>query len=150
MYKKIAAVVYIVILYCQIAMAAGLSTTFGEVRVDNIGIGQMFSMERDANTPLVIRNTSDADLVINIDIIMPNEQSLDEGYWAIPDTNWIAVERKSFVIPPESEMSTDITITIPFEDRFRGKKYQVFVWSHTVGETLGVGLRSKLLITIAE
>ncbi len=35
-------------------------------------------------------------------------------------------------------------------EKYLGKKYQVFIWSHTVGRAIGVGLKSKLLLTIGK
>jgi len=31
-----------------------------------------------------------------------------------------------------------------------GKKYQAYIWSHTVGMSVGAGLKSRLLIHIKE
>jgi len=144
------------ILFCilflsgQIAYAMGLSTTFGQVRVDNVKIGQTYSMTKDVDTPFVIKNTSDIELALKIDVLVPKENELIEGYEAIPDANWIKLEKDYFPLPPQSEVSTDILINIPDKERYKGKKYQVYIWSHTIEGTIGIGLRSKLLITIGE
>lgn len=139
-----------IFLLSQLAYAMGLSTTFGKVSVDNIPIGQTYSMEKDANTPFVIENTSDIELVLKIDVIAPKESELVEGYEPIPDTAWIALEKENLILPPESKVSTDVIITIPNDERYRGKRYQVYLWSHTIGGAIGIGLKSKLLIAIAE
>lgn len=136
-------------LLAHVACAAGLSTTFGEVKVENIGIGQVYSMENEANTPLVVKNTSDYELELQIDVLIPRENELIEGYEAIPDANWIRLRETSFTMPPQSEVSTDVIIDIPNDDIHIGKKYQVYIWSHTIGSPIAVGLRSKLLISIA-
>ena len=127
----------------------GLSTTFGQVKVDNIRIGQNYSMEKDANVPLVIKNTSDIELALKIDVLKPKENELIEEYEAIPDTNWVTLEQDSFVLPPKTEISTDVIISIPDEERYKGKRYQVYIWSHTTG-SIAIGLKSKLLISIAK
>lgn len=133
----------------QLVYAMGLSTTFGQVRVDNVKIGQTYSMEKDAETPLIIKNTSDIELALKIDVLKPKENELIEECEAIPDTSWITLEQNSFVLPPKNEISTDVIISIPDEERYKGKRYQVYIWSHTTG-SIAVGLKSKLLISIAK
>ncbi|MBL7157325.1 MAG: hypothetical protein ISS92_04070 [Candidatus Omnitrophica bacterium] len=139
-----------IFLFIQKLYAAGLSTTFGQVRVDNIKIGQTYSMEKEAKTPLVIKNTSDVELALKIDLFIPKEKELIEGYEAIPDTEWIELEMDNFTLPPQSEVSTDVIIKIPGDEEYIGKKYQVYIWSHTIGGSIAIGLRSKLLISITE
>jgi hypothetical protein len=64
---------------------------------------------------------------------------------------WVSLAQLNFSnIQPRASAETDVVITIPADAQYKGKKYQVFIWSHTVGRKIGVGLKSKLLITIKE
>ncbi|NQT07430.1 MAG: hypothetical protein HQ575_07825 [Candidatus Omnitrophica bacterium] len=139
-----------VLLMTSAVYAMGLSTTFGRVRVDNLMAGQRYSMQRDGDAPFIIKNTSNFELKLKMDVVIPSENELVEGYEAIPDAGWINVQGDSFNLPPESDLSTDIIITVPDDDIYKGKKYQVYIWSHTEGGAIAVGLKSKLLISIAE
>lgn len=139
-----------IFLSSQVAHAFGLSTTFGRVKVENMRIGQTYSMAKDGEMPFTIKNTSDVELELKIETLIPKEKELIEGYEAIPDASWIELEKETFTLPPESEVSTDVIIKIPDDEIHKGKKYQIYIWSYTTGGAIGVGLKSKLLISIAE
>ena len=138
-----------IFLSSRLSYAMGLSTTFGRVRVDNIRVGQTYSMENNAKTPLRIENTSDFDLEVYIDLLIPKEHELVEGYEPIPATDWITLSEDTFLLPSHGNISTDVIINVPNEPKYAGKKYQVYIWSHSKG-TVAIGLRSKLLISIAD
>ncbi|MBI5116957.1 hypothetical protein HZA56_10840 [Candidatus Poribacteria bacterium] len=129
--------------------AAGLSTRFGEVTVTNLCIGHRYSMEETAKLPLAILNTSAGPVELRIDPMLPAESELKNGYEPIPDLSWIGLEKNLFTIPPNEHGTTDIFVTIPNERELLGKKFQVFIWSRTIGTSIGVGLKSKLLFDIA-
>jgi hypothetical protein len=47
---------------------------------------------------------------------------------------------------------SDITLSVPDDNQYLGKKYQVTIWSHTVGlagrtTSLGLGLKSRIIFT---
>jgi hypothetical protein len=131
------------------ALAAGLSTRFGEVTVTNLCIGHKYSMEETAKLPLAILNTSAGPVELRIDPMSPAESELKNGYEPIPDLSWISLERNLFTIAPNEHGTTDIFVTIPNKRELLGKKFQVFIWSRTIGTSIGVGLKSKLLFDIA-
>jgi hypothetical protein len=130
-------------------MAAGLSTRFGEVTVTNLCIGHRYSMEETAKLPLAIHNTSSSTVELKVDPMLPTENELKRGYEPMPDLSWISIERDAFTIAPHEYGSTDIFVAIPPDEQFLGKKYQIFIWSRTTGTSIGVGIKSKLLIDIA-
>lgn len=134
----------------QFSFAGGLTTGFGEVLVENLSLGKAYSMKKEAKFPLIITNTSNQKVDLKIELLLPQEGELKPGFKAIPDFNWIRLEQKEFVIEPNYSAKTDVFINIPNEQQYLGKKYQVFIWSHTVGKAIGVGLKSKLLFTICE
>lgn len=48
---------------------------------------------------------------------------------------------------------TDVIVTIPSDKKYLGKKYQAYIWSHTVGKgklPIALGLKSRLLLEISE
>lgn len=130
------------------ASAGGLGTTFGEVLVEDLPIGEAYSMEKEANLPLVIHNTSEQKVDLKIEVLSPQEGELKETYQSIPDVEWIEIIQREFVVEPGEFAKTDVIISVPDDEQYRGKKYQVFIWSHTVGRAIGVGLKSKLLFTV--
>ena len=132
--------------------AGGLSTAFGEIvfRDVEMGFRRSNSMEAEYGSPLTIQNTSDRDLDLKIEPIYPREDELVEGYEAIPDLSWITVEQQDFHVPAGTEAATDIIITVPMAAEYAGKKYQAYIWSRTVGLSLGAGLKSRLLFSVKE
>lgn len=129
--------------------ASGLSTTFGEVKVENLKIGREYSMEEAVEFPLRVKNTSSEEIELKIEVLYPKDTELKEGYQTIPDISWIALKQDYFILGPGGEARTDVVIKVPDDESLFGKKYQVYLWSRTIGRSLGVGLKSRLLFTIA-
>lgn len=135
---------------CVHLEAAGLSTGFSEVTLENLEIGKSYSTKEVAGLPLVVVNTSKESVDLKIELLIPQTSELNEGFEPIPDLSWIKLEETDFKgIKPNDSATTDVVISIPDELQYQGKKYQVFIWSHTVGRRVGVGLKSKLLFSIA-
>ena len=129
--------------------AGGLSTAFGELKVKDLKIGQEYSLEETADFPLIVKNTSDEVLELKVEVLYPKPKELKKGYQSIPDTSWITLGKTHFILKPEEEAKTDVIIKIPDDKKYLGKKFQVYLWSRTIGRSLGVGLKSRLLFTIA-
>lgn len=133
--------------YC--VEAAGLSTGFSEVTLENLEIGKAYRTKELAGLPLIIVNTGEQAIDLKIELLLPQPLELKDGYDSIPDLGWIKLEQAEFTeIRPDSSAITDVIISIPDEKKYQGKNYQVFIWSHTVGTKIGLGLKSKLLFTI--
>lgn len=135
----------------HIACAAGLSTGFSEVSLENLETGKSYSTKDKASLPLVVVNTGKEPVDLKVELLFPEESELKTGYEPVPDLNWISLEKYEFSdIEPGEAATTDVLISIPDDERFRGKKYQLFLWTHTIGRSIGVGLKSKLLMSIRE
>ena len=144
-------VAFVLLFYVEISEGAGLSTTFGAVSIENLQIGQTYSTRELVNLPLTVVNTSGESVNLQIDILYPSENELVEGYEPIPDISWIQLESDFFTISGGGSATTDVLITIPDDKRYLGKKFQVYLWSHTVGGKgiIALGLKSKLLFSIS-
>lgn len=129
--------------------AGGLTTTFGEVKVENLKIGKQYSLEETAEFPLIVQNTSDQEIELKVEVLYPKEKELKKDFAPIPDTSWISLEKDHFILAPGEEAKTDVIINIPDDKEYQGRKYQVYLWSHTIGRSLGVGLKSRLLFTVS-
>jgi len=135
--------------YIPTLEAAGLSTGFSEVTLEGLDIGKSYSTQETAHLPLIVVNTGEESLDLKIELLLPEAQELKEGFTPIPDLAWIKLEQSEFKeIAPNASATTDILINIPNDKQYQGKKYQAYIWSHSVGRTIGVGLKSKLLFTI--
>jgi hypothetical protein len=134
--------------------AGGLSTGLGEVVVENLQVGQTYSLKQLANLSLSVTNNCDDSVALKMDILSPDSSELKKGSNPIPEISWLKLSQDTFVLGPNEVALSDITLSIPDENRYLGKKYQVAIWSHTVGLagraiSLGLGLKSRIIFTIA-
>jgi len=135
--------------------AGGLSTGFGDVLISNLWIGETYSTKELINLPLRVKNDSPYEVDMRVEVMIPSEGDLKEGFEPIPDPSWIRFERSTFTVTPGGMAETDVFISIPKDKNLRGKQFQVYLHSYTVpkpGKTvvMSVGLASRLLFTIAE
>jgi hypothetical protein len=134
------------------AQAGGLSTQLGEVVIENLQVGQTYNLKQLANLRLIVANNCDDSVALQMDILLPDNSQLRWGAQPLPDTSWVRLSQNTFVLAPNDKAASDITLSIPDDDRFLGKKYQVAIWSHTVnygdkGMILGYGLESRVIFT---
>ena len=152
-FLSIAIVSCLSIVYCfSSAFGAGISTTFAEVILKDLEIGRSYSTKGIAHMPLCVMNTGGETIDLKIDVLIPQPADLKKGYEAIPDVSWIRLEKDFFSdLAPGEQAVTDVILTIPDDKKYAGKKYQVYLRSHTVGKkglAIAVGLRSRLLFTM--
>jgi len=132
----------------------GLSTPYGEIKVENIVPGETVSITGIANKPFTVKNNSDYPVRLKIDVVIPQETELKPGYVAVPDVSWIKLEKDTFDLASGEEASTQVILNVPNKKKFYGKKYQVYLWSRTVpsesGMSIAVGLKSRFLLDTVE
>lgn len=75
--------------------AAGLSTAFSEVMIENLGAGNDYSTQKVAGMPLVVVNTGDEPVDLKMEVLIPDIAELKEGFEPIPDLSWIKLEKKN-------------------------------------------------------
>lgn len=133
------------------AHGAGLKTTFVRVSLDNLRTGGTYNIREMANLPLAVYNTGDAPISLRVEATTPTTGETREGYEPIPDPAWISFKQDTFeVIEPNQAAMTDVVIAVPDDPRHLGKRYQVMIWSHTVGGGLvACGLKSEVLFTVS-
>lgn len=139
----------IILISAFAAEAGGLSTTFSEVTLEDLETGKTYSTKETANMPLEVANTGKEPVNLKVELIMPQAEELKKGFEPIPDLSWVKLEKTEFNnIKPNEKAVTDVVFSIPNTEKYMGKKYQVFIWSHTFGTNIGIGLKSKLLMII--
>ena len=133
--------------------AGGLSTQLGEVVIENLQIGQTYNLKQLANLRLIVTNTSDYGVDLRMDILLPDSTELRHGAKPVPDTSWIKLSQNLFKLGANEKASSDIIISIPDGDQYLGEKYQVTIWSHTLGGGegsgmfLAYGLKTRMIFT---
>lgn len=116
--------------------------------LENIPIGAEYSMRKDAKFPLVIENNSDSVVELKIEVLSPQADEVQKGYEPIPDIGWVRLEKDLFLIAPNGNAETDVVIRVPDREEYCGRKFHVFISSWTVGRSLGLGIKSKLLFGV--
>ena len=133
--------------------AGGLSTTFVEIKLENLEPGKSYSIKGLKNKALVVCNTTkNITTDIEVEPEIPVSYNIKKGYQPIPSLSWVKVQKSYFKdVKPGEDAETDIIINIPKNKNLYGKKYQVYIYSHTAGkEAFRMGLMSRLLIHTAE
>ncbi len=135
--------------------AGGVRTDFGDVLIDNLGIGRTYNLRDLAGIPFKVKNTGAATVDLQVDVIVPEDRIIGAdrkkaGYKPIPSMDWVKLNQSKFIVPSGESALTDILITIPNDPTLYGKKFQASLYSRTIGEgALNVGVWSHLLLNIA-
>jgi hypothetical protein len=136
-----------------VALAGGLSTQIGEAVIENLQIGQTYNLADLANLYLIVTNSGDAPVDLRMDVQYPDSGQLRLDAAVIPDTSWIRLSEDDFVLGAGEKAVSNISISIPHDEKLLGGKYQFNIWSHTVprdgeGMSLAYGLRTRIIFTI--
>lgn len=163
--KKIAPAIVLAAFLPGIAQAAGLATGVGEVKLHNLQPGRTYSMEQLAHFPYSVSNLSrtgeEMDIVLRV---KDPGGTLKPGYEPLPDLSWVKVDRTSWRnVPAQQGVRTDVKITIPKDERLRGRAFQFNIEAAgnlsrrpeapaggVHGGYIDVVLISRFLLTIAE
>ena len=151
--KSLLLTAFFIFIAGNIAVAGGLSTRFVEVKLKDLEPGKAYSVKEVTGKALVVNNATESRTVdIAIEPEKPVDYSLVPGYEPIPDLSWVAIEKDYFKeVGPGKSAETDILISIPKDKECWGRKYQVYIYSHTAGkETFRMGIMSRILIEIKE
>jgi hypothetical protein len=136
----------------SIARAGGLSTQLGEVVIENLQIGQTYNLKQLANLQLIVTNTSNYGVDLRMDVLLPDKSELRKEAELIPDISWVKLSQNLFKLSPNEKATSDIVLSIPDDDKYCGKKYEVTIWSHTLGSSgsgmfLAYGLKTRIIFT---
>jgi len=135
--------------------AGGIRTDFGDVLIENLGIGRTYNLRDLAGVPFKITNSGAATVDLQCDVQSPlegmiGEKRIKEGYKPIPSNDWVKMSQTKFIVPSGESALTDILITIPNDTSLYGKKFQASIYSRTMGVGgLNLGVWSHLLLDIA-
>lgn len=133
------------------ARAGGLRCSPGEVVIENLKIGQSYSLQTLAHLPLSVTNTGDQRTTVLIEALVPDSSELRQGAQPVPAAAWATARPDSFVLAPQETRLVEMMLSIPDDERLLGGKFEVIFWSHTLaqpGELLAYGLKSRVIFTI--
>jgi len=139
----------IVFLFPTMLLAGGLSSNWGEVHVDNLEPGKNYDLNDFLNTRFKITNNFDSEVQLKIEILIPRPEELKPGYGAIEDVSWAKVQENIYLAAGQTEI-VPVQLKIPAGTQYFGKKYQFWIWTHTSGQAVGVGLKSRIMFSIVD
>lgn len=136
--------------------AGGIRTDFGDVLIENLGIGKTYNLRDLAGTPLKVTNTGSGTVRMRIDVMMSTASFItpirrELGFAPIPSIDWVSLSQSQFIVPSGESAYTDVIIKIPNDPSLYGKKFQADIYSRTVGDNfLQIGVWSHLQLTIID
>ena len=129
-------------------------TSWADLVLENLQIGETYNLTTLKNCPMVIKNSENETLDINITIDPPSKQELKEGYETIPDINWIKIVPNKFRVGPMESASADVIITIPQDEKLVGRHFQAQInaASTPLGVTgnfiIATGTRTRIRLSV--
>jgi hypothetical protein len=152
MIKKLTATIWILIIILGITFpaltAGGLSSNWGEIVFDGLEAGKTYKLNQLTQAKFKIKNNFENPVHIKIEIINPAGEELKPGYEALPDIAWVVLEKTELKINSGKEAIINLTVNIPPTAQAKTKKYQFWVWTRTIGQAVGVGLKSRVLVSV--
>jgi hypothetical protein len=133
------------------AHAGGLRCSVGEVVVENLKIGKTYSLRALANLPLSITNTGSEPVTVRVEPLVPALTETKQGAEPLPAINWAQAVPDSFELDPQETKAVEMILSIPEEEAYFGRKFQVNFWSHTLpkaNQFLAYGLSSRVIFTV--
>ncbi len=131
--------------------AGGLRCSVGEVVINNLKIGQTYSLKALANLPLALTNTSDQPVHMLVDALVPDSGELRMEARPIPNARWATAAPDSFDLGPRETKFVEMFLSIPDDEALFGRKFQVTFWSHTMaqaGDLLAYGINTRVIFSI--
>jgi hypothetical protein len=135
----------------QTGIAGGLRCSLGEVVIENLKIGQRYSLDTLANLPLSLTNTSKHPVRVAIVHMIPDSSELRQGAEPIPGLGWASATPETLDLAPNETKAAQIVFNIPDDESLFGRRFQAMFWSHTLpraGDMLAYGLKSRVIFSI--
>lgn len=138
----------LLLLFCSlVAHATGLSTSFADIQVSDVPLGQAYDLGEQNEQHLDLKNLGDQPLRVVIRARAPIPSELEQSALPIPDLSWIRIRPSHLMLDPQESAYADVIITVPKGNQYRRKTYQVMIWSQAnfLEEAGGVRMNPALL-----
>jgi len=130
--------------------AVSMHSTFGEIIMENLRLGETYNTREMVNLPLLITNNSEDKITVFLTVVKPQGVQLREGYEPIPDTNWIELSIDRMEMEPGGKGAADVIIHVPSDEQYARRRYQVMIESVGKGKgNIAAGLAHRLMFSIA-
>ncbi len=123
------------VFFCTVAAAASgstLSTNYADVQVENLQIGGSYNLTEQAQCPMWIGYDGQQEIKVRVSVEVPSAAELRKGFEPIPDASWVKVSRSEIVMLKDEGTNIDVTITVPKDEKYLGKKFQAWLRINSV------------------
>jgi hypothetical protein len=141
----VAVLLIAVVLFPAMVQAQSFSVSPVEVEIDNLSPGEVTQFD------LAIHNKEDVNHVFALTTYNPGEPERREGRAEFPDNSWISFSPQSVEVGANSEASAEVTITVPPNQKWAGKDWEI--WLRVAPEErefLVVNYYIRLLVSTGE
>ncbi len=149
--KKVALTLAVALALIGLVSAGGLRVQPGGLLIQNVPPGLDYDIYTNTGIQLEIFNNDDREHTYTITSKKPSEVGLGVGseYAEIPDTAWFYYSKNEVTIPANSSGSLRMFVSIPNDERYIGKKWEVIIaveGKATGGETFSLAAFPKIQI----
>jgi hypothetical protein len=101
--------------------------------------------------------SGDVPVDLKFEPVIPGSGELKSGYEPVPDASWITISKKNASLLPDETVTADVTITVPNDEKYLGKKYQAYMLITSVspkdssasGMSITLALKGRILFAVA-
>ena len=146
-----------IVIIFKAPVCAGIASSTSEIEAKNLRIGETYNLTQIASLPFKVTSTGTPNR-IKITLLSPPTEQCRNGYEPVPDVTWVSISKDSFDLLTGETGTADIIIKIPNDEKYLGKKYEMYIFSVTAPPSIegdesmavvGVGIRGFLRFSIA-
>lgn len=130
------------------AQKLGLSSSFGDVTLQNVGLGIPYPLRQLEGHGYAITNLSEVAVDLVIEPAAPLKGSLRPYYEPLPDTAWVKISPAKVHLAPGATAQGEVTIEVPKDEGWKDRNFQCALYTHTLqGSFVNVGIYDKLFFS---
>lgn len=105
--------------------AGGIAAQFADVVLSKLEPGGVYNLRALRGLTFTVLNNYEATRDFTVLTRQPSSTQLEEGYEPIPDPSWVKVVPNSFRLAHREDVRCTIIISIPDDEQYRGRHFQV-------------------------
>ncbi|MFH0948085.1 MAG: hypothetical protein V1833_03705 [Elusimicrobiota bacterium] len=127
--------------------AAGLSTNYADVFIENLSINTEYNLRISRGLPLKVTNKSKKNMDIVIDVQIPQKDNLKPNAKPLPTEKWVTILPQKYTVLPGETGISDVIIKIPKDKKLREKIFQfnLEICGYPSGKKGGISIVPSLL-----
>ena len=130
------------------AQKLGLSSSFGDVTVQNMRLGTAYPIKKLKGHAYSLTNISEVPVDLVVDVVAPIQGSLRPLYEDIPDARWVKVSPSTFKLAPGASAESEVTLKVPDDAQWKDRSFQCALYAHTLqGSFVNVGIYDKIFFS---